>query len=237
MIEGTLPSALDYLVLAPHPDDAELGVGGTILLLKAQGAKVGILDLTNGEPTPHGSPEIRARETAAATALLGIDWRGNLGLPNRSVVADLEARRQLAAALRQLRPRYLFAPYWEDAHPDHVAASALVDAARFWSKLTKTDLPGEPHFPQRIFYYFTVHLRLHLRPSFVLDITPYLETKMQAIACYHSQFIVGRSTTPPTLLDDLRDRARYWGWAIGSGYGEPFVVREEIGLRSLRDLV
>jgi bacillithiol biosynthesis deacetylase BshB1 len=237
MIEGSFPSALDYLVLAPHPDDAELGVGGTLLLLKAQGASVGILDLTNGEPTPHGSPEIRARETAAATAILGIDWRGNLGLPNRSLVADLDARRKLAGALRQLRPRYVFAPYWEDAHPDHVAASALADAARFWAKLTKTDLSGEPHFPQRIIYYFSVHLRLHPRPSFVLDITPHLETKMRAIACYHSQFIQGRSTTPPTLLDDLRDRARYWGWAIGSGYGEPFVVREEIGLRSLRDLV
>jgi bacillithiol biosynthesis deacetylase BshB1 len=228
---------LDYLVIAPHPDDAELGVGGTILLLRAQGARVGVLDLTNGEPTPHGSPEIRARETAAATAVLELDWRGNLGLPNRSLVADLEARHRLAGVLRQLRPRFLLAPYWDDAHPDHVAASALVDAARFWAKLTKSDLPGAPHFPQLIIYYFSVHLRLHPRPSFVMDITPYLEKKMQALACYHSQFIQGRSTTPPTLLDDLRDRARYWGWAIGTSYGEPFVCREEIGLRSLRDLV
>src|SRR5581483_1056340 len=152
---------LDYLIIAPHPDDAELGVGGTLLLLKAQGARVGILDLTNGEPTPYGSPEIRQRETDAATAILGVDWRGNLGLPNRSVVSDLPSRHQLAAALRRLRPRYLFAPYWEDAHPDHVAASTLVDAARFWAKLTKTDLPGNPHHPQRIIYYFSVHLRLH----------------------------------------------------------------------------
>ncbi len=227
---------LDYLVIAPHPDDAELGAGGTMLLLKSQGARVGVLDLTNGEPTPHGSPEIRARETAAATALLDLDWRGNLGLPNRSLVADLESRRSLAGVIRQLRPRYLLAPYWEDAHPDHVAASALVDAARFWAKLTRTDLPGEPHFPERILYYFTVHLRLHPRPSFVVDITPFLETKMRTLACYHSQFIEGRSTTPPTLLDELRDRARYWGWAIGTTYGEPLVCREEVGLRSLRDL-
>jgi bacillithiol biosynthesis deacetylase BshB1 len=227
---------LDYLVIAPHPDDAELGAGGAILLLKAQGAKVGVLDLTNGEPTPHGSPEIRRRETEAATAILGLDWRGNLGLPNRALVADLESRHRLAGMLRQLRPRYLLAPYWEDAHPDHVAGSALVDAARFWAKLTKSDLPGEPHFPQRILYYFSVHLRLHPRPSFVLDITPYVDAKMRALACYRSQFIEGRPTTPPTLLDDLRDRARYWGWAIGTGYGEPFVCREEIGLRSLRDL-
>ena len=228
---------LDYLVIAPHPDDAELGVGGTILLLKGQGSTVGVLDLTNGEPTPHGSPEIRQRETDAASAVLGLDWRGNLGLPNRALVADLEARHRLAAVLRQVRPRYLFAPYWDDAHPDHVAASALVDAARFWAKLTKTDLPGEPHFPKRIIYYFTVHLRLHPRPSFVLDITPHIDAKMQAIACYRSQFIEGRPAKTPTLLDDLRDRARYWGWAIGTGYGEPFVCREEIGLRGLRDLV
>src|SRR5947209_19713625 len=179
---------LDYLVIAPHPDDAELGAGGTILLLQAQGAHVGVLDLTDGEPTPHGSPEIRARETEAATAVLGLDWRGNLGLPNRSLLNDLDSRRQLAVALRQLRPRYLLAPYWEDAHPDHVQASALVDAARLWAKLTKTDLPGEPFYPHRIIYYFSVHLRLHPRPSFVLDITAHIDAKMRAIACYHSQF-------------------------------------------------
>jgi bacillithiol biosynthesis deacetylase BshB1 len=228
---------LDYLVVAPHPDDAELGAGGAILLLKSEGASVGVLDLTDGEPTPHGSPEIRRRETEAATAILGLDWRGNLGLPNRSLVNDLDARRRLAAVFRELRPRYLFAPYWDDAHPDHVAASALVDAARFWAKLTKTDLPGAPHYPGRIFYYFSVHLRLHPAPSFVLDVTRFHEAKMRALACYRSQFIDGRPTTPPTLLDDLRDRARYWGWAIGAGHGEPFVCRESIGLRGLRDLL
>jgi bacillithiol biosynthesis deacetylase BshB1 len=231
------PAPLDYLVIAPHPDDAELGAGGAILLLKAQGAKVGVLDLTTGEPTPHGSVEIRQRETDCATAVLGLAWRGNLGMSNRSLVADLDARARLAGVLRQLQPRFLFAPYWEDSHPDHVAASALVDAARFWAKLTKTDLPGLPHYPQRIFYYFSVHLRLHVLPSFVLDVSPYFEAKMRALACYESQFIAGRSTTPPTFLDDLRDRARYWGWTIGTAYGEPFKCREEVGLRSLRDLV
>jgi LmbE family N-acetylglucosaminyl deacetylase len=112
-----------------------------------------------------------------------------------------------------------------------------VDAARFWAKLTKTDLPGAPHYPQRIIYYFSVHLRLHPRPSFVLDITPHIEAKMQALACFRSQFIEGRPTTPPTFLDELRQRARYWGWAVGAGYAEPFLCREEIGLRGLRDLV
>jgi N-acetylglucosamine malate deacetylase 1 len=230
-------SPLDYLVIAPHPDDAELGVGGTILLLKSQGSTVGVLDLTSGEPTPHGTPEIRRRETEAATAVLRLDWRGNLGLPNRTLVAELESRRKVAVALRELRPRVLFAPYWEDAHPDHVAASALVDAARFHAKLTKTDMPGDPFYPERIIYYFSVHLRLHLQPSFVLDITSHIDRKMEALACFRSQFIQGRQTTTPTFLDELRDRARYWGWTIGVGHGEPFLCREEVGLKGLRDLV
>jgi N-acetylglucosamine malate deacetylase 1 len=228
---------LDYLVIAPHPDDAELGVGGTILLLKAQGARVGVLDLTDGEPTPHGSPEIRRRETEAATAVLGLDWRGNLGLTNRRLTADLDSRAKLAGALRQLRPNVLFAPYWDDAHPDHVAASALIDAARFWAKLSKTDLSGEPHYPRRILYYFSVHLRLHPKPAFVLDVTEHHEAKMRALLCYHSQLVAGRLAKPPTFLDDVRDRARYWGWSIGSVYGEPFASREEVGLRGLRDLL
>ncbi len=227
---------LDYLVIAPHPDDAELAAGGTILLLRSQGATVGVLDLTDGEPTPFGSPEIRRRETEAATAVLGLDWRGNLGLTNRKLMADLDSRAKLAGTLRQLKPRVLLAPYWDDAHPDHVEASRLVDAARFWAKLTKSDLPGEPHYPAKTLYYFSVHLRLHPKPSFVTDVTPFIDAKMKALECYRSQFIEGRPTTPRSLLDELRDRARYWGWAIGTGYGEPFVTREEVGLRGLRDL-
>ena len=227
---------LDYLIIACHPDDAEIGCGGAILSLKAQGAKVGVLDLTDGEPTPHGNPEIRERECAAATALLGLDWRGNLNLKNRSLVADLDARRQVASMIRQLRPSVLFTHYWEDAHPDHVAASALVDAARFWAKLSKTDMPGSPHYSAKILYFASMHLRLHLQPSFVLDVTPHHERKMQALACYHSQFSAGRPTTPPTVFDDIQARGRYWGWTIGTQFGEPFLSREEVGVRDLRQL-
>src|SRR5438045_892610 len=109
---------LDYLFIAPHPDDAELGAGGTMALLKSQGASVGVLDLTNGEPTPFGSPEIRQRETDAATALLGLDWRGNLGLPNRSLTADLEARHRLAGVLRHVRPHCLFVRSCDESHSE-----------------------------------------------------------------------------------------------------------------------
>src|SRR5262249_44300746 len=206
---------LDFLVIDAHPDDAELGMGGTILALKAQGAAVGVLDLTDGEPTPHGSPETRQRETDDATRILGIDWRGNLGLQNRALVADLQARPKVAGILRQLRPDVILTHYWEDAHPDHVAASALVGAARFWAKLTKSDLPGEPFYPRKIVYFFSVHQRLHVQPSFVVDVSAYHEGKMRALAAYQSQFISGRPTAAPSIVDELRDRARYWGWTIG----------------------
>jgi bacillithiol biosynthesis deacetylase BshB1 len=228
---------LDILIVSPHPDDAELGMGGAILRFKAEGRRVGVLDLTDGEPTPFGSPEIRARETAAASAVLGLDWRENLGLPNRSLQADLAARARLAGVFRQTRPRLIFAPYWVDAHPDHVAATELIEAARFWSKLTKTDLPGEPFYPPRILYYFCVHLRLIVQPAFVLDISPYWEKKLSAIECYRSQFIEGRPQEPPTLVDRLRDQAAYWGWSIGVRYGEPYASREPIGLGSMGDIV
>lgn len=228
---------LDILVVSPHPDDAELGMGGAILKFKAEGRAVGVLDLTNGEPTPHGSPEIRARETTAATAVLGLDWRENLGLPNRSLEATLDARAKLAGVIRQTRPRWIFAPYWIDAHPDHVAATQLIEAARFWSKLTKTDLPGEPYYPQRIFYYYCVHLRLIPQPAFVLDISPFWEKKLEAISCYRSQFIEGRAKEPPTFLDSLRDQAAVWGWSIGARYGEAYASREPIGLTSMAGLV
>ena len=227
---------LDILVVSPHPDDAELGMGGAILRFKAQGRRVGVLDLTNGEPTPFGSPETRARETAAATAVLGLDWRENLGLPNRSLEPTIEARAKLAGVFRQTRPRWIFAPYWVDAHPDHLAATELIEAARFWSKLTKTDLPAAPYYPERIFYYFCVHLRLVGQPAFVLDISDFWERKLAALECYRSQLIEGRPQEPPTLLDRLRDQAAYWGWAIGTRYGEPFASREPIGLLTLDGL-
>lgn len=232
-----MPTQLDLLVVAAHPDDAEIGVGGTLLRSKRQGLTTGVLDLTTGEPTPHGSLETRARETAAATKLLELDWRENLGLPNRSVEPTLAARRRLAEVFRQMRPKIICAPYWEDVHPDHVAASQLVDAARFWAKLSKSDLAGEPFWPPKMYYYFSIHLRIHPPPSFVIDISNEIEIKMQALCCYESQFITGRSQERPTPIDDIRDRARYWGWSIGTKYGEPFISREEIGLTRLDHLV
>jgi LmbE family N-acetylglucosaminyl deacetylase len=136
-----------------------------------------------------------------------------------------------------MRPKIICIPYWEDAHPDHVAACQLAEAARFWAKLTRTDFAGEPYWPPRVLYYFSIHLRIHPKPAFVMDISGEIEGKMQAIGAYHSQFVAGRPQQFPTALDDIRDRARYWGWAIGAAYGEPFASREEIGLASLEPLL
>ncbi len=228
---------LDVLVIAPHPDDAELGMGGAIIKMLRSGQRVGVLDLTTGEPTPHGSLEIRKSETAAATEVLGLSWRSNLGLINRSLEPTLAAREKLAGAIRTVRPKWLFAPYWTDAHPDHVAATELIDAARFWAKLSNTDMPGEPFHPQRIYNYYCVHLKMHPQPAFVLDISDCWEQKLASIACYHSQFVKGREHLSPTFLEQLHTEAAYWGKSIGVKYGEPFTSREPIGLANLNELV
>ena len=228
---------LDILVVAPHPDDAEISVGGTVAVSLQQNLRVGVVDLTSGEPTPHGTLDIRKEETDNATEILGLTWRANLNLPNRSLQPTLEARRRLAEVFRQTRPQMLLVPYWQDAHPDHVAASQLCDDARFWSKLSRSDLAGDPWWPPMLLHYFSIHLRIHPAASFVVDISSAIETKMKSVTAYESQMLKGRSPQFPTAVDDIRDRARYWGWTIGRAYGEPFVNRESIGLSSLTSLL
>lgn len=231
-----LAEPLDVLAVAPHPDDAELSVGGTLVMCRRQGLRIGVVDLTTGEPTPHGSLEIRARETAAATEILGLDWRANLGLPNRSLQHTLEARRQLATVFRVTRPRVVLVPYWEDSHPDHVVASDLANAARFWAKLSRSDMPGEPFYPPQLYHYWSIHLRIHMSPTFVFDISDAIEQKLAAIRCYESQFLMGRSQEFPTVLDDIHDRARYWGWSINTKFAEPFLSREQIRITSFQSI-
>jgi bacillithiol biosynthesis deacetylase BshB1 len=225
---------LDSLVIAPHPDDAELGMGGTIALMLQRGLAVGVLDLTDGEPTPLGSIEIRSRETAAASSALGLAWRENLGLPNRRLRPTLAARAALAAVIRRTRPRWLFAPHWVDAHPDHTAATKLTEAARFWAKLTRSDLSGEPWHPERIYHYACVHLKVLLRPAFIVDISSTWEIKRRSLDCYASQFPA--TARSPTVLERVDAAAAWWGSMIGVARGEPFTAREPIGLRGFGDL-
>ncbi|MCA9192220.1 MAG: bacillithiol biosynthesis deacetylase BshB1, partial [Planctomycetales bacterium] len=138
---------------------------------------------------------------------------------------------------RRVRPKWLFAPFWEDAHPDHIAATQLIEAARFWAKLTKSELEGEPYHPQRIFNYYFVHLKHVAQPAFILDISDHWERKSKAISCYTSQFVTGREHVQPTMFERIRDEAAYWGKLIGTRYGEPFACREPIALSDLSRLI
>jgi len=224
------PPHTEYLVVAPHPDDAELGMGGTIAHLLSRGKSVAVVDLTSGEPTPFGTREKRREETLAACQVLGIEHRVNLGLPNRALEATLEARAALAEVYRAFRPRVLFVPYWRDAHPDHVAATELAIAARFHAKLTKTDMKGEPHYPERILHYYCTHLRRHDDVAFVADISEHFEAKIRAVECYQSQFYEGRGHDAASVTDYVRTLCRYWGSVVGCTYGEPFASQELLGL-------
>src|SRR3954467_11139267 len=131
------------IVFAPHPDDADLGIGGTIIKLARQGHRVHIVDMTKGGPPPHGSGETRAKEMAAAAKVLGVE-RTLLGLKNREVVHDIASRHKTAAVIRKHRADWLFIPFPHDAHPDHTAVPRIGKDARFDAKLTKSDIPGEP---------------------------------------------------------------------------------------------
>jgi bacillithiol biosynthesis deacetylase BshB1 len=220
-----------FLVFGPHPDDQELGMGGTIAKLQRQGHYVHLVDMTNGEPTPHGSVEIRAKESAAAAKALGVE-RTLAGLKNREVQHTIEARHKIAAIIRVHRPDVLFVPYPIDAHPDHVAVTKICEDARFDAKLTKSTIPGDPWYPKRIIYYFCTHLRMSFQPTFCIDISDTIEIKRAAIECYPSQF-----HHQSTVLDMVKGVSSYFGGRIGVQHAEPFFTHEVLGLGGLDQLV
>jgi N-acetylglucosamine malate deacetylase 1 len=219
------------LVFGPHPDDQELGMGGTIVKLARQGHRVHLVDMTNGEPTPHGSVETRERESAEAAKVLGVE-RTLVGLKNREVTHDIESRHKVAAVIRRHRADWLFVPYPIDAHPDHVATSRICDDARFDAKLTKSDIAGEPYYPKRIIYYFCTHLRMNFTPNFCVDISDTLEQKMAAIACYKSQFVGASGSVP----EQVKAVSAYFGTRIGTAHAEPFYTHEMLGFTGLDQL-
>lgn len=220
------------LVIGPHPDDQELGMGGTIVKLARQGHRVHIVDMTNGEPTPRGSVETRAAEAAAAARVMGVG-RTLLGLKNREVTHDVASRHKLAALIRVHRPDWLFLPYPIDAHPDHVAVTRIGEDARFDAKLTKTDIPGDPWHPRRIIYYFCTHLRMNFPATFCVDISDTIEEKMRACACYESQGLGAEGG----LGRMVRTVAAYFGTRINTAYAEPFFTYEMLGFGGLDQLV
>jgi bacillithiol biosynthesis deacetylase BshB1 len=219
------------LIIGPHPDDQELGMGGTIARLARQGHTVHLLDMTNGEPTPHGSVETRAAEAASAARVLGVE-RTLLGLKNREVTHNLDSRHKLAALIRVHRPNILFVPYPIDAHPDHVAVTRIAEDARFDAKLTKSPIAGEPWHPKRIIYYFCTHLRMSFQPTFVIDISDQIDMKMQAIACYKSQRLHENG-----IADQVKTLNAYFGGRIETKYAEPFFTYEVLGFGGLGELI
>jgi len=223
----------NILVVGPHPDDQELGMGGSIIRLASQGHDVLVLDVTNGEPTPYGSLPEREKEWTAAAKIMGVKRR-LLGLKNREVEHTLAARHLMAGVIREHRAQIVFLPFQEDAHPDHRAVTRIVEDARFDAKLTKTDLPGEPIYPKWLIYYYCTHLRWVANPSFCLDITEQMDDKERAIKAYHTQFVVPEKNR--RVVEFVREMNGYMGSRIGVRYAEPFYTKEPLGLGSLDGL-
>lgn len=224
----------DVVCVGAHPDDVEIGMGGTVAALTSRGADVLIVDLTDGEPTPRGTHEQRMMEASEASRLLGCR-RVTLDLPNRYLFDCAESRTALAEVLRDERPTVLFSPYPEDAHPDHLAASRITEAARFYAKLTKTDMRGEPHYAARVYRYMAVHLRLVREPSFLCDISSTLPAKLAALGAYRSQFEDNDANAG--IIGLMEQTARMWGGIGRVGAAEPFFALEPPVVRSVLELL
>lgn len=203
--------------------------------MKQRGHKVFIVDLTSGEPTPYGSEAKRKKETVKANEVLKLDGRINLGLENRYLLDNKQARLLLAEKIRLFKPDVLFSPGLSDAHPDHTAAGRIAEAARFYAKFTRTGLKGQPHYPQYQFYYFCSHLRMVPQISFLVDISKTFREKIKAIRCYRSQFIDNPQNR--FIFDYIEKQNRYLGRLIGCEYAEAIFSKEIIKISDLSALL
>ena len=240
---AALPHAglLDILAIAAHRDDVEQTCGGTLLVQQSLGWRTGILDLTRGESGTRGTAAERASEAEAAARILRVSHREALDLPDGNVQNTQENRLKIAAVLRRLRPRVVILPYWQGRHPDHYTASTLGYEACFAAGLSRLDLPpehGAPHRPYKILY---ASLYADVRPTFVVDITPHIETRLQSLLAYRSQY--GTQPTGAGLFvpeEDIRERtfatARHYGLLAGVRYAEPFIQREVASVTDLMTL-
>jgi N-acetylglucosamine malate deacetylase 1 len=221
----------DVLAIAAHRDDVEQTCGGTLLRMAARGLRTAILDLTRGEAGTRGTAEDRAREAAEAATLLGVSRREALDLPDGAIENTLENRKKIVRVLREVRPRVVILPYWQARHPDHAIVATLGYEACFLSGLSKVKTGTAPHRPFKIVY---ASLYADVRPSFVLDITPFIEQRHRALMAYKSQYAnqsAGNGLFVPE--EEIRERtfaeARHYGLLAGVKYGEPF-VQKEVGL-------
>ena len=224
-------SAADVLAIAAHRDDVEQTCGGTLLRMASRGLRTAILDLTMGEAGTRGTALDRAREAETAAGLLGVSWRQALNLPDGAVENSLENRMRVVRVLRQLRPRVLILPYWQARHPDHSGVATLGYEASFLSGLAKVETGSTPHRPFKIVY---ASLYADVRPSFIVDVTPFIEQRHAALMAYQSQYAnqpAGSGLFVPE--EEIRERtfaeARHYGLLAGVRYGEPF-VQKEVGL-------
>lgn len=224
-------SIADVLAIAAHRDDVEQTCGGTLLRMRAQGLRTAILDLTRGEAGTRGSAAEREAEAAEAAKILGVSWREALNIADGRVENTYENRVKIVEALRRVRPRVVILPYWTGRHPDHYTTSTLGYEACFLSGLAKLETGAAPHRPFKIVY---ASLYADVRPSFVVDVTPYIEDRYRALMAYRSQYAnqeAGSGLFVPE--EEIRERtfaeARHYGLLAGVTYGEPF-VQKEVGL-------
>jgi len=228
--------AVDLLVFGPHPDDLEIGLGGTIARHVASGSSVGLCDLTAGEMGSNGTVEQRLAEAEAARKVLGASWRENLRLPDRQITSSPDHLTTVAAFIRRHRPRVVAAPFWSDRHPDHVAASALVTEAVFNAGLRKYTAEGDAWKAEWICYYF---INDSDKPSFVLDVSDYYEQKRKALDCHVTQFQAPGPKTAATRLNTplfrqlIESRDAQFGALAGVTWAEGVVVRETPARASL----
>ena len=219
----------DLLVFGPHPDDLEIGLGGTIARHAAAGARVGLCDLTAGEMGSNGTVDERLAEAEAARQVLGAAWRENLRLPDRQIGASPDHSITVASFVRRHKPRVVAAPYWTDRHPDHGAASALITEAVFNAGLRKYKAEGEPWKAEWICYYF---INDSATPSFVVDVSDYYEAKRRALDCHVTQFQSPGPATASTRLNTplfrqlIESRDAQFGALAGVACAEGVVVRE-----------
>jgi len=233
---------VDILAIFAHPDDVELAVGGTLLKMKSLGYKTGALDVTQGEMGTRGTTEGRANEAQDAARILKLDLRENLGLPDGHVFADDESRIRLVRVLRHLKPKLLLTHQQNDPHPDHNHIVQLVrESARLASMFRYDEGTGADKIDPPIVAHNIFSLRLI--PSFIVDISDFLDEKMAAIRAHRSQFYDPNSKDPETRLSDknflfdLENRSRHFGTMIGTAAGEPFFVREALNVHDPIDLL
>lgn len=233
---------IDVLAFGAHPDDVELGCGGTIAKLVAGGAKVAIVDLTRGELGTRGSADLRDNEAASSADILGVQTRINLQLKDGFFQCDEASLLKVVEVLRQYRPSIVIANALHDRHPDHGKGAELVSQACFLSGLAKIGTPDhpEPHRPQAVYHYIQDYER---HPDLVVDTTNFVDTKMQAIMAFSSQFFDPNSEEPstpistPEFLDHVKGRDLAMGRPCGFAAGEGFEIMRPIGVNSLLDLV